>query len=804
MENIETQIEIKKENPKFSLKLIISKINIFKSMADKDILDETIKKIIYILVVLIPLWFLPITINAVELNKQALMVLLVVIALILWSVKILNRGEIKWKSSILNISLGVFAFICILATFFSVRPYSSFMGWPDHLSGSLINILCFVALYFLIVNNFKGSKEAFGLLFAFLISSVLVAVIGLLQICGTFIFPWDFTKTISFNTVGSVNSFGVFSSVILILVTALLFVVKKGGIKLFLLLLGLLNLIILISINFWVLWVVLAIGMVFIMVFGLMQMVQLSKDVGWITLPMILLAIALIFVLFKPAFTFLPNLPMEVGLSYKGGLSVVGDALKNKPILGSGLETFVFDYAKYKPEGINQTAFWNVKFTNPPAEIYSIASESGILGLLSFLAVIVIFIIKFISNTIKDRDENNNLKRFLNLGLFSGWIGLAAAWFLYPQNFVLMFVFWLLFALYTAGGLSLEEKSFNLRKSPKILLAISFSFIVIIILIISFLYVEGTKFIAEVFYKSGVNLVQEKSDIDNGLNKIIRSTIINPYEDNTYKALSQLFVLKLNRDAALNDITQEEKINLVQVDATNAINSVVQATRLSPKDASNWLLRGQIYRGLMSIVSGAGDWAKDAYNEALKLEPSNPFTYLELGRLDVNKADATKDNAQKNEYLVSALENFDKAIALKSNYAPAHYEEAVVYDKQGKANEAIAKMEINLKLLPNDSGAAFQLGVLYYKNEQYDKAETIFVKAISIDENFSNARYFLGLLYDKKGNKEEAIKQFEKIAEFNPDNEQIKQILVNLKSGKPALGSPELGPPNQPEEIPFD
>jgi tetratricopeptide (TPR) repeat protein len=754
--------------------------------------------------VLVPLWFLPITINAVELNKQALMVLLVVIALILWSVKILNRGEIRWKSSILNISLGVFALICILATFFSIRPYSSFMGWPDHLSGSLINILCFIALYFLIVNNFKGSKEAFGLLFSFLVSSALVAVIGLLQICGTFIFPWDFTKTISFNTVGSVNSFGVFSSVILILVTALLFVVKRGGIKLFLLLLGLLNLIILISINFWVLWVVLAVGMVFIMVFGLMQMVQLSKDVGWITLPMILLAIALIFVLFKPAFTFLPDLPMEVGLSYKGGMSVVGNALKDKPILGSGLETFVFDYTKYKPEEINQTAFWNVKFTNPPAEIYSIASESGILGLLSFLALIIIFIIKFISNTIKDKDESNNLKRFLNLGLFSGWIGLAVSWFLYPQNLVLMFVFWLLFALYTAGGLSLEEKGFNLRRSPKILLAISFSFIVIIILIVSFLYIEGTKFIAEVYYKSGVDLVQEKSDIDNGLNKIIRSTIINPYEDNTYKALSQLFVLKLNRDAALSDITQEEKINLVQADATNAINSVVQATRLSPKDASNWLLRGQIYRGLMSIVSGAGDWAKDAYNEALNLEPSNPFTYLELGRLDTNKADATKDNAQKNEYLVSALENLDKAIALKSNYAPAHYEEAVVYDKQGKANEAIAKMEINLKLLPNDSGAAFQLGVLYYKNEQYDKAETMFVKAINIDENFSNARYFLGLLYDKKGNKEEAIKQFEKIAEFNPDNEQVKQILVNLKSGKPALGSPELGPPNQPEEIPFD
>jgi len=65
MENIEeTQIEIRKEKPKFSLKLIIKKINIFKLAPDKDILDDVIKKIIYILTALIPLWFLPITLNA--------------------------------------------------------------------------------------------------------------------------------------------------------------------------------------------------------------------------------------------------------------------------------------------------------------------------------------------------------------------------------------------------------------------------------------------------------------------------------------------------------------------------------------------------------------------------------------------------------------------------------------------------------------------------------------------------------------------------------------------------------------------
>ncbi|MDP2947277.1 MAG: tetratricopeptide repeat protein, partial [Nanoarchaeota archaeon] len=105
---------------------------------------------------------------------------------------------------------------------------------------------------------------------------------------------------------------------------------------------------------------------------------------------------------------------------------------------------------------------------------------------------------------------------------------------------------------------------------------------------------------------------------------------------------------------------------------------------------------------------------------------------------------------------------------------------------------------------PKDSGAAFQLGVLYYKDEQYDKAKAAFIKAIGIDENFSNARYFLGLLYDREGKKDDAIDQFDRIAKLNPDNEEIKQILENLKTGKPALGSSKLGPPQQPSQIPIE
>jgi tetratricopeptide (TPR) repeat protein len=789
MENEEFQ------SPKIS---IFAKLNIFKSTAGKDILDEAIKKIIYVLVFLIPLWFLTITNNAIELNKQALMVLLIVVALILWFVKILNSGELKWKTNFLNIIIGIFALIAIITTLFSIRPYGSLVGWTDHLSGGLINTLCFVALFFLLANNFKGLKESFNLLFTLMVSSAIVSIVGILQIWGGFILPFAITKTVSFNTIGSVNALGIFTAITMSLIVATLFVVKRKGMRTFLVLLGLLNIIILISINFWILWLILAIGMAVILLFGLMQMVKLGEKISWVALPIILLAISLIFLFFKPTLPLKPNLPVEVSLSYGSGLSIATNTLKESPVLGTGPETFAFNYAKYKPDGINQTAFWNVRFLNAPAEIYSVASDMGILGLVGFLAVLIFFTIKAVNSLIREKEDNDILKRFLNIGVFAGWLGVTVSWFVYFQNFTLMFIFWLLLGIFSIEGFSLKEKVYNLKKSPKVLLIASLSFMIVIVVIIGFLYITGTRYVAEITYKRGVDLVQVKGDIDGGLNKIVKSTVINPYEDSIYRTLSQLFIFKLQQDANNAELKQEEKINILQSDAVSAINSATQTTTLSPEDASNWLLRGQVYRNLISIIDGASDWAETSYNEAIKLEPSNPFVYLELGRLYTDKADMIVEQARNDqevkkiwdEYIATAINNLDKAIELKANYSDAYYQQAQVYDRQGKLAEATKKLEINRQLLPNDKNIAFQLAVLYYRAESFKKAKAEFIRAIVLDDNFSNARYFLGLLYDWEGDQESALDQFNRIAELNPDNEQIATILVNINTGKPALGKP--------------
>lgn len=796
----------------------------FAAMEQKNVLtfNKIIKWCLYIFIFLLPLWFLPFTGNIIDLNKQVLMIVLLTIALIAWLGKLLTQEKVRWhKELIILIFLG-FVIICGLATIFSARPYDSFMGFDTHLNRALINVVYFFVLFLLLINygvenREKRNTDILKFLSVFLVSSAIVGIIGLLQILGKFIFPWDFAKVNSFNTIGSVNSLGIFLAVILPLTLGLLFSIKHEGkkkekamavgLKILLIVLTCLSLIIILLLNFQTIWIITAVGMVITSGFLLAKRHLLqSQNLAWSAVPVAILALCLIFLFFRPSLFDL-QLPMELGLTHRASFDIAKEVIQRNPILGTGPETFVYNYSLYKPEAINQTVFWNIRFSGASSEILSLLSEIGILGVLAFFALIVIFLLKMIKSLIRSEESLGRLAE-VKVGLFSGWLALAVSWFLYPQNITLIFVFWLFLAfLIIMISEQKDIKTINLKGSNRIALATSFGFIIFMMIIVGLLYLEGSKFIAEAQYKTGLDLI-DKGELNSGINKVIRATVTNPYEDKFYRNLSQLFLVQINQD--LNDpgLDPQVQANRVQVGISNAINSASRTTTLNPKDVTNWIVRGSIYRSLVGLVDGGGTWAVKSYEEALKLEPANPFIYTETARAYVAEADLLLSREEKatdqiSEYLNKALDAYNEAIKIKSDYSPAHFEIALVYDRQGKINEAISKMEGSLNLAPRDTGILFQLGVLYYKNSQFDKAKSVFTGAVNLDPNFSNARYFLGLLFDREGDKDKAIEQFINIARLNPDNEEIKRILDNLQAGKPALGSAELGPPEQPAEIPI-
>ena len=113
----------------------------------------------------------------------------------------------------------------------------------------------------------------------------------------------------------------------------------------------------------------------------------------------------------------------------------------------------------------------------------------------------------------------------------------------------------------------------------------------------------------------------------------------------------------------------------------------------------------------------------------------------------------------------------------------------------------IEQLEKTKSIAPFDVGLAFQLGLIYYQLEDFQKARAELERTILLNNNYANALYFLGLVYDELGEKELAIKIFERILTSNPENELVETILENLRRGDRALKNISG---EEPPEVPIE
>ena len=124
-----------------------------------NLLNRIIKISIYLLVFLLPLFFLPFTFEAFEYNKQYLLFFLVSIALFAWLAKmVFCDKEIRFRYSPLDLFVLGFLFIAILSAIFSVDKSSSLFGFYGRFSDGLIGLLSLGVLYFLVTNNIREVK----------------------------------------------------------------------------------------------------------------------------------------------------------------------------------------------------------------------------------------------------------------------------------------------------------------------------------------------------------------------------------------------------------------------------------------------------------------------------------------------------------------------------------------------------------------------------------------------------------------------------------------------------------------------
>jgi len=766
---------------------------------------------VYALVFLLPIFFLPWASNILDFNKQALLLFLVFVSLICWLAAGLISNRLEINTNFLNLPVLALLLFSGISAAFSLSGYGSFWGWPLVVSSSFVSLLGFAILYFLIANLFKKDEIPF-LFLTFFFSGFLVALYFIFQLFGKFILPFSFTKTSSFNTIGTVNSLAIYFSLLLTLLLPLLFFVRRF----FKFILGIIGFVLLVSlllINFKTAWMIFLAGLVVLFVFGVVNLRRTGRS-GFITLIMALLIVASLLIFFRFPLPGIPQIPAEVSPSQGASVAILKHLSIKSLILGSGQGTFIYDWSKYKSSDINQSVFWSIRFGQSSSEILDRLITTGILGILAFFFLVFIFfkqifgfLLKKMESRLNKEDQlmgkREDLNWFLIWGILAGFTGLIVAFFLYPANLSSFFFFWLLI-----GCLALLErgrrKTFDFRVSSIGALAFSFFFILILVLGIGLFILYSQKYVAEVRYYQGLQAWQ-KGDTTSSINYIARAANLNPKIDIYWRNLSQIYLVRLNEVLSDANLSQEEKSGQAQALIASSINSITQAAVAEPNNVANWSTRGFVYRNMAGILGGADEWAIKSYEKAAELEPNNPDIFTEIGRVYLAKSDILTQQEKKkesSENLKLAQDNFEMAIKLKSDYAPARFQIAMINVREGKIQDAIAKLEETQQVVPSDTGLAFQIGILYYNSNQWSSARAQFERAVLLDPNYSNARYFLGLVYDRQGNKSDAISQFENIAQLNPDNQDIQKILANLRAGKSALEGVETGQPPVEEKAP--
>lgn len=759
-------------------------------------IGERVSKIaLYILIFLMPILFLPWTANVLEFNKQALLIVMVLVALFAWMLKVLISGKISLSLDLVHLPIIVLFLVYLVSTIFSLWFYGSFWGWPQITSESLLSLLGLVLFYFLLINVFER-KEIFNVLSLFILSSCLAMLYGILQLFGKFFLPIGFTKTASFNTIGGVNNLGIFAVGLLPLLIVCLIVAKKTNYRIFFIAgIGICT-ILLFLLNFQIAWWLLIAASVLLIVFGASR--RDIFDNRWLTLPMFFLAIALLFSFFRFQIPGLAQPPTEVFLKQQPGLNIAWQALKESPILGTGPGTFIYNFSKYKDISFNQDLFWSLRFEWASSKILTILGTVGVLGILAFLALIG-FLVFYGIKSLFSRGRASDNFWLLSAGAFISFLVLSIGFFLYSSNLTIDFTYFLMLGS-TMAILVSPKKEFILKPSSLFTLGLTFAFTVIFIFGLGIFILEGQRYIASVSYLKGIGLWQQGQN-EKAIEQLERAVKIAPQNDFYWQELSQLYIQNIQAIAESTDLSQEEATKKIQLYINNAVNSAKMAVDSNPENIANWSVRGFIYQSLIGIVGGTKDWAISSYERAEQLEPTNPYFPTQAGISLLKEAGTlAQDKKEEREKLLSdAQEKFEKAIELKADYAPARFQMAMVYQAIGKEAEMLAELEKTKGLAPNDIGLAFQLGLIYYQREDFERAKTELERTIGLSPDYANALYFLGLTYEKLNRRDNAIRVFEKILVLNPDHPIATAVLNNLKTGQePLKGIIEEEPPQVP------
>ncbi|SPD73955.1 Tetratricopeptide repeat protein [uncultured Desulfobacterium sp.] len=165
-------------------------------------------------------------------------------------------------------------------------------------------------------------------------------------------------------------------------------------------------------------------------------------------------------------------------------------------------------------------------------------------------------------------------------------------------------------------------------------------------------------------------------------------------------------------------------------DFNGAISHAAKCVELEPQNTSHLLLLADLY-----TMTGQDDLALEQYNKALALDPGNQRIRLILATFQI---------------------------------------------KKGQFKEALSIIDKMIEQDPESIIARYYRGKVELELKNYQAAEKSLLEVLRLKEGHESTMFDLGMLYQLTNRKKDAVRMFERLLNYNPENMSARVRLVQL------------------------
>lgn len=616
---------------------------------------------------LLPVFIVPYSNVNFLFAKSGLVTVAVLIASIALTLQVLSDRQVE-RYSILNyVWMFGIPVLYVVSSLFSAHPSLSLMGNGAEIDTAYFYFLGAFLMY-LVSRVFRSKHSVFMLVLGFVSIASLVSAFHIVR----FIFGKDFASfniftTITSNTIGGFNEFGIYAGLAsLLAVLALELVTLRQSVRALLYVSLALVLSIVVVTNFSLF------GNFFVLPFGLSLtfLIALCALVLFIhkkvVHPKVKLPIASLSLLFislictigmAPISSFLlpkidvtQNEILDVRVSPRGTYQVASktyqDSIKHA-LIGVGPNKFFTAWGAHKPldpqQSINATPFWNVDFNLASGLIPTSFITVGILGGLAwvfFLGLLIYYISRLLKQVaLPEKDQASVFVAWaVSMGTMYLWV---TAFFFTPgpTTVFLAFIFsgLLIATLVREDIIKVKNVSWDVATYWKGFL-LTLGMIVLIVVFMCVGYLWQQRLYASMLVQQATKVLQADTTKVSDTQTILLKAINTYFNPSDLRFASEVSLIRpTNLISKAQGIVPAEKITSeVLSDITFAINTARRSAidkGLSP-DYRDWIQLGKTYEAATFLgATSTATLAVEAYAEAERLNPTSPIPPYLIGRL---------------------------------------------------------------------------------------------------------------------------------------------------------------------------